>query len=102
MNKMASYFCLALMAMSCSGRQENVATGKVGATELTVKQAIEKHKDELLSLPGVVGIAEGRCDRQPCIAVLVQKKTAELQNQIPDQLEGYPVTIKESGEFGAL
>ncbi|NIO03134.1 MAG: hypothetical protein GTN74_00575 [Proteobacteria bacterium] len=55
-----------------------------------------------MSLPGVVGTAQGLCDDKPCINVFVIKKTLELDEKIPDSLDGYPVAIEETGEFRAL
>lgn len=55
-----------------------------------------------MSLPGVVGTAQGRCDNKPCIKIYVIKRTPELDEKIPDILEGYPVIIEETGEIKAL
>jgi hypothetical protein len=56
----------------------------------------------LMALPGVVGTAEGRCDGKPCIKVYVKEKTPDLLKQIPTELEGYPLTIEETGEIRPL
>ncbi|MBW2647058.1 MAG: hypothetical protein JRE23_12970 [Deltaproteobacteria bacterium] len=55
-----------------------------------------------MSLPGVVGTAQGLCDNKPCIKIYVIKRTPELDEKIPDILEGYPVIIEETGEIRAL
>ena len=55
-----------------------------------------------MSLPGVVGTAEGECSGQPCLRVFVVKETPHLLQEIPDSIEGYRVAIKEKGEFKAL
>ncbi len=55
-----------------------------------------------MSIPGVVGTAQGLCDGQPCIKVLVIKKTSEIEEKIPETLDGYPVEIESTGEIKAL
>ena len=75
-------------------------TGEIRA--LTIEEVLKEHTDELMSIPGVVGTAQGLCDGKPCIKVYVIKKTPELEQKIPDILEGYPVVAQETGEFRAL
>ena len=79
----------------------------VGQEEDTVREkpieaVLKEHTDSLMSLPGVVGTAQGQCAGQPCIHVYVVQKTAELLTQIPSTLEGYLVSIQESGEIRPL
>ena len=63
----------------------------------------EDHTNELMSLPGVVGVYVGsREDSTPCIGVMVVKKTPELEAKIPKELEGDPVKIDETGEIKPL
>jgi hypothetical protein len=52
---------------------------------------------ELLSLPGVVGVAEGEAHGEPCVVVLVERPV-----ELPGELEGYPVSVRKSGPFTAL
>lgn len=68
----------------------------------TIEQVLEQHTQELMSIPGVVGTAEGLCGRNLCVKVYVTKKTPDLERKIPDTLDGYPVTIEETGEIRAL
>ena len=68
----------------------------------TIQQVQEEHTDRLMSLPGVVGTAIGEADGKPCIKVFVNQKTTEIEKEVPDSLEGYPVVIEETGEFKAL
>ncbi len=73
--------------------------------EMTVKTIVEvlkEHTEELMSIPGVVGIGQGLCNGKPCIKVLVIEKTPELAQKIPDIIEGYQVVIEETGEIRAL
>ena len=68
----------------------------------TIKEVLKEHTEELMSIPGVVGIGLSLCIGKPCIKVLVIKKTPELAQKIPDILEGYQVIIEETGEIRAL
>lgn len=68
----------------------------------TIEEVFKEHTEELMSLPGVVGTAQGLCDDKPCIKVYVIKKTPELDQKIPDIIEGYRIMIEETGEFRAL
>ncbi len=68
----------------------------------SIIEVLKEHTDELMSIPGVVGTAEGLCDDQPCIKVFVIKNTPELEQKIPPVLEGYTVNVEETGEFRAL
>ncbi len=68
----------------------------------TIQTVLKEHTDRLMSLPGVVGTAQGLCAGKPCIKVFVVKKTPDLLKQIPSTLEGYTVAVQETGEFRAL
>ena len=39
-----------------------------------IETVLEQHTLRLMSLPGVVGVGEGRCAGAPCIKVLVHRK----------------------------
>jgi len=71
-------------------------------SEKTIEAVLKEHTDKLMSLPGVVGTAQGECAGKPCIKVFVAKKTSDLLKQIPATLEGYAVEIQVTGEIKAL
>lgn len=68
----------------------------------TVNAVLERHARRIVSLPGVVGIAEGEADGRPCIRVFVAQKTEQLLGSIPQEVEGWTVVVEETGEFSAL
>jgi hypothetical protein len=70
--------------------------------EKAIEEVLKENTDELMSLTGVIGTDQGICNNQPCIKVLVIEKTSELEQKIPDTLEGHRVIIEETGEFRAL
>lgn len=63
----------------------------------------EAHTNELMRIPGVVGVYVGQFDDgTPCIGVMVVKKTKDLESQIPKVIEGYRIKIDETGEIKPL
>ena len=68
----------------------------------SIEEVLNKNTKELMSLPGVVGVAQGVWEGKPCIIVYVTKKEPSLVKKIPDILEGYQIIIEETGEFKAL
>jgi hypothetical protein len=70
--------------------------------EKSIEEVLKEHADELMSIPGVVGAAQGLCNNKPCIKVFVIEKTKEIEQKIPDELDGYPVGVEQSGEFRSL
>ena len=71
-------------------------------SEQMIEQVQAKYEDRWMSIPGVVGIAIGGTTEKPLIKVLVVKKTRALEQEIPQEAEGYPVVIEETGEIRAL
>ncbi len=67
-----------------------------------IAAVLEEHTPRLMSLPGVVGVGEGRCADAPCVKVLVLEKTPGLVERIGDAIEGYEVEVVETGEIRAL
>ena len=86
---------VSMSAVACSDKMN----GKDHMTSKSMAETLKEHSGELMSLPGVVGTAQGLCDSDPCIEVYVIKKTPELEKQIPRTLDGYPVRVEETGEI---
>ena len=68
---------------------------------MKVEEVLKKYTQNLMTISGVVGTGQGLCNGKSCIKVFVVKKTPELEDKIPEKLEGYPVKIKETGVFRA-
>ncbi len=71
-------------------------------TTKNATEVLEEHAQELMSIPGVVGIAQGLCNGNPCIKVYISEKTPEVSEKVPPFLEGYPVMVEETGKIQAL
>ncbi|TDJ08043.1 MAG: hypothetical protein E2O67_01590 [Deltaproteobacteria bacterium] len=62
----------------------------------SIKTVLEENTDFLMSIQGVVGIAQGLCEDKDCIKVFVTKKTDKIHEQIPKSLDGYMIEIVET------
>lgn len=74
-----------------------------------VKMVAERYREQILSLPGVVGIStsigQGSGKARPCIRVYLAKlvERGKLEDQrIPWELEGVPVDTVVTGKIIAL
>ena len=67
-----------------------------------IDEVLREHVKPLMSIPGVVGAGQGLCEGKPCIKVFVIKMTPDLDQKIPNTLEGYQVVVEETGEIKAL
>lgn len=89
---------VAVLLAACSAGMQGERPMQARAIEVVLRE----HSRKLLSLPGVVGVAEGLCDGKPCIRVYIATTSGELERQLPVSLEGYPVTVEETGEVRPL
>lgn len=96
-----SLFWLLDTTVACSQQEAHHQKEKL-MPEKTIETVLKEHTDSLMSLPGVLGTAQGLCSGKPCVKVYVDKKTPELIKQIPSTLEGYTVEIQETGGIKAL
>lgn len=80
-------FNVVVMLGACSSVMTSKDIGEVQA----------RYEAQLMSLPGVVGVGVSECAGKPCLKVLVDRKTPELERQIPSELEGFKVELEESG-----
>ena len=87
---------------ACSNGVMDSQKGEKTMPVRPIKEVLAEHTEELMSIQGVVGTAEGLCDDKPCIKIFVIKKTPELDEKIPDVLEGCTVELVETGEIRAL
>jgi hypothetical protein len=69
---------------------------------LSIKQVKAKHENRLLEFPGVVSVGLGK-DKggNPAIIVGVDRPRSALAEQLPRQLDGYPVIVQVVGSIKA-
>lgn len=60
-----------------------------------------RHEAELMAKPEVEGVGIGEQGGVPCIIVYVSSPSNALPNNLPKDLEGYPVRVEHSGKFKA-
>ena len=95
------FLCVCLLmvsvAVGCRDLDEK-GESRTTMTRRDINTVKDAHADELMALPGVVGVYVGELeDHTPAIGVMVVKKTPELEQKIPRSLEGHPVRIDETG-----
>ncbi len=68
-----------------------------------IARVIEDHAAALLAIEGVVGVYEGTLpDGRACIHLAVAIRSPELEKRLPAEIDGYPVSIVETGPIGPL
>jgi hypothetical protein len=69
---------------------------------MDINQVMARHQDQLMAIPGVTGVGIGEQGGRPAIVVMVERLTPQVKTQIPQQLEGFPVVVDQSGEITAF
>ena len=89
---------LVLLSVLCIGL--GWAQGRRGGSFARVQEVHQRHTDQLLATRGVVGTALGEApDGTPEIKVFTDGASVP---DVPENLEGVPVTVEVTGEFVAL
>ncbi len=85
-----------LISMACAAPKRSPVDAM---TRKDINEVLREHDQELMAIPGVVGVYVGLMPdkKSPCLKVMVVKKTKELKKKIPASLGGYPVVTEESG-----
>jgi hypothetical protein len=66
---------------------------------MDINQVMARHQDRLMAIAGVTGVGIGEQGGRPAIVVMVERLTPQVKAQIPQQLEGFPVVVDQSGEI---
>ena len=69
-----------------------------------INAVLADHDQELLAIPGVVGVYVGLLDddQTPCLKVMLAGKDRKLARSIPQIIEGHPVVTEVTGEIRPL
>jgi hypothetical protein len=62
-----------------------------------IEEVLAAHTDSLMAIDGVTGVGQALCDDRPCLRVYVLARTAALEERLPEEIEGYPIDIAETG-----
>jgi len=63
--------------------------------------ALQKHEERLMAMPEVTGVGLGGSEDSPIIVVMVSRGGRDIRDQLPSNLEGYPVKVEVTGEITA-
>ena len=69
---------------------------------MNIDKVLDNHQNQIMDIPGVVGVGIGNKDGKPAIVVMVKQLTPELKRRLPQTLEGCPVVVEQSGEIIAF
>ena len=95
------FILLAMVWIGCPKNKSEDGQGENTMSSRAITEVLKEHTDKLMSVPGVVGVAQGLCDKKPCIIVYVSEITPELEKAISKNLDGYAVRIEETGVIKA-
>jgi len=70
-------------------------------TSRDINAVLRAHDQELLKLPGVVGVYVGLLpdNKTQCLKVMLAQPNPKTEQALPKTLEGYPVLIEITGEI---
>jgi len=96
------YFLAAAIAVALASPIMPQNTSPLPARDINA--VLAAHDQELLAIPGVVGVYVGTLDDRhtTCLKVMLAQDTAEARRAIPASIEGYTVLIEITGEIRAL
>ena len=83
------------------GCQPNMTASKPSAPRRDINTVLADHDQQLLTLPGVVGVYVGLLedDKTPCLKVMLVRKDRKFERSLPRSIEGYPVVAEVTGEI---
>ena len=73
-------------------------------SSLTIEEVKADWEERLMAMPGVMGVGIGLTQdrQQTCIKIYVNRQTSAQVDQIPQEIEGYPVEVEIRKPFRAL
>ena len=70
--------------------------------QASIQDVKTQHEAELMAMPGVVSVGIGLDDQgNEVIVVGVYEDRPEIRSQVPQEFDGYPVTIEVTGKMSA-
>jgi len=85
--------------MGLAGCQRPMNSANSSDSRRDINTVLRDHDRELMAIPDVVGVYVGLLEdgKTPCLKVMAARKTPQLERQVPNSLEGYPVLVEETG-----
>ncbi|MDQ7017057.1 MAG: hypothetical protein Q9N68_11845, partial [Gammaproteobacteria bacterium] len=65
--------------------------------KMSIADAKQKHQQSLLALSGVVSVGIGLHQQQEVIVIGIQQDSKRVRQQLPSELEGFPVLVEVIG-----
>jgi hypothetical protein len=93
------YQKLKVKPVGCPG---GTVAGEMVQRDERIAQAIQvkaRHEEQLLNVPGVVGVGIGLSKGQVVIKVFLEEMTPELMQRLPDTLDGFSVVPEVTGKI---
>jgi hypothetical protein len=83
------------------GCRTPMTNNKPSPSRRDINAVLADHDDQLLAIPGVVGVYVAVLDDQKtsCLKVMLARKDETLERSIPRRIEGYPVVTEVTGEI---
>lgn len=66
----------------------------------SIEEVLATHTDSLMAIRGIEGVGEALCDDTPCIRVYASELTSEIESEVPDTIEGFPIDVEVTGRIG--
>ena len=85
---------LAISLFGCGGSNSKGAS--------SISEVKDRHVQELMSIPGVVGVGIGGTAGEERLVVYLENGSPELRARIPAELEDYEVVVEVTGAIKPL
>jgi len=89
-----------VLAGGCSQKSTSNQQEQTAMPSPSIEEVLESHKDSLMAVPGVEGVGQALCEDTPCIRIYASRQTPEIDEQVPDSIEGYAVDVEMTGPIG--
>jgi hypothetical protein len=104
-----SWLAVMLLFGACASKPQHQGMSNAGQSQVStvgdslkpISEVLANHASAWMSIPGVTGTGEGQKDGKPAVLIFVDSMTDSLKTQLPVNVEGYPVVVKESGNVKA-
>lgn len=86
---------------ACGPRPANEEGDSTEMAARSIEEVLRDSTRTWMAIPGVVGTGIGECEGAPCIRVMVARRTPEILERLPEEVEGYRIDVIETGPFRA-